>query len=138
MFRIKLLNGGTITEDKCAFLDIPDMPILMLDYGIGKRKIVRMMGFDSYLIVKENYKIVQGGKGEFLDTINLLGNNRGEIYQFSLNVRKRSALQRKGQGFASMKWDTVDQIFYFGKEQKINPSLWKLGLPHHTPSVEII
>lgn len=131
MFKITLANNQIITEDKCNWNLLPQIPIVKLEYGLYKGKTVTMSGFGNYLIIKEFYSFLQGRKGTLLDTITLLGKYKDNVYQFSFNVRKRKALQRKGvwgKEFASLIFNPLLNKFEFGKEQKTNQSLWHLGV----------
>ncbi len=140
MFKIYYINYQTINETQCKWDNLPDIPIIQIDYNINKNKIVRIKGFESYIIFKEYYAILLK-KFKKLSTINILAKSDKFVYQFSLNVPKRKALQRKGiwgKEFCSLKYNSFSQKFEFGKAQKTNHSLWKRGISTSFPRVEII
>jgi hypothetical protein len=141
MYKIYLVNNTIITEDKCEWMKLPNIPITQIEYGIGNGKIIRMSGFDSYIVLKEYYQFLQGASGKMLHTVNILGKFKDKTYQFSLNIPKQKALQRQGDSikeFAPMVYDTTLCKYTFGTPQKTNPSLWKMGFPLHTPIAQII
>lgn len=140
MFKVYLLNGQNIYEGKCKWLNLPKIPIVKLEYYFPNKKILVMQGFQSYLQIKEYYKFFYGAYGEKLDTINVLGKYKDNVYQFSMNISKNKAFQRKnkwGKEFASLKINPKTNKIEFGIPQKTNSSLWHSGVCMSQPSAEI-
>ena len=142
MFKIYFINNTTITEDKCKWDDLPKIPVVQIDYDLGNNKIVRLAGFEKYIVFKEFHKFPLGGpKEDVLSTINILGKHKENVYQFSMNVIKRKALQRKGiwgKEFASLNFNTLLQKFEFGKERPSNHDLWIDGVSSLKPTTMLI
>lgn len=138
MFKIYLLNRQEITEDKCEWAKLPKIPIVKIEYSFPNNRILVMEGFQAYIYIKEYYHFLYGGKGNILDTINLLGKYDKKVYQFSMNVRKGKAFQTKGEWgkeFSPLIINTKNNKFEFGKARKTNHQLWHFGMPSKNPTV---
>lgn len=141
MFKIEFLNGEVITEDKCKWNMLPRIPVVKLKYRLPNKRVIQMAGFKSYLILKEYYQFMNKKRARTLDTVNILGRYENSIYQFSVNIRKGKALQRKDSAekeFRPLKFNSVTNKFEFGSPRKTNHSLWLPGLPITKPTAKIV
>jgi hypothetical protein len=141
MYIITLANNDIIKESKCNWDFLPAFPIKQFVYTLPNKRILYLSGFDQYLYFSEKYKIIQGGHGDIVSTINVLGNHKNNVFQFTLRLNPLVAMQRKGvwnkDEFASLDWDVVSKKFIFGNPQKTNHNKWKCGV-FGQPIVKII
>ena len=140
MFKVYLLNGQKITEDKCEWNKLPNIPIMKLEYILPNNRILIMEGFQAYFHLKEYYQFLYRAKGCVLDTINLLGKYGDKVYQFSMNVKKNKAFQKKGEWgkeFSPLIINTKTNKLEFGTARQTNHQLWHFAIPTKKPSAEI-
>jgi len=140
MWKIELINKEIISELQCSWNKI-NISIDKFYYTFPNKKTLQFEGFESYICFKEIYKLVMGGKGQFVDTINILAKYNNEVVQISYNPIKGKLLQRKnvwGKEFTPLIWNTIKKEWAIGKARKTNEKLWKIGLKKYKASLKIV
>ena len=141
MWSVKLMNGEIVSENKCNWKMLPNVPIAELRYLLPNKKILHLQGFEQYIVMKEYYQFFMSKKEPQTITVNILGKFKEEVYQFSLHLGKQKAVQTKnqwGKEFASIKLNPITQQITFGKPQKTNHDLWHSGIPIDIPIAKLI
>ena len=143
MFKVYLLNGQVISEDKKEWKKLPNIPILKMEYSLPNNKTLVLEGFQGYLIIKEIYKFVYGAKGEVVDTINVLGLCNDSVYQFSWHLKKGKFFQSRNEinVFKPVKvipFQKGEYVIELGNPIKINSKKWKVGVVGLIPTARIV
>lgn len=152
MWTVYLANNQVISEKDCNWKDLPNYPIIKLEWKIPNGRTLVMQGFESYLCMHEDYHLFYGLiKNKIVkDTINLLGKKNNQVFQFSYSCRTGKAFQCKNEWnkeFRPLKLSPLPRInkkepkrFFidFGSSSKTNHALWHEGLSLPTASSQII
>lgn len=147
MFKVYLVNGETITENKCSWKLLPTIPIVKFEYTLPNRRVLRMEGFEKYIFAPEISYFLNIKKMPRIDVLNFLGRNKYLLYQFSINITKTKkrpskAMQRKDvtnkDEFCPLIWNPTKKQYEFGKPRPFNSNLWHSGVPLKIPKVQLI
>jgi len=137
MWKVILINGKEINSYDCNWVELPNIPIKILEFGFYNKKLI-LKGFESYLYLKELYQFMN--KESILDTVNILAKYNNFVYQFSINVRKGYVTQSKnvwGKEFKPLQWNFKSKCFEFGIARPTNRNLWHYG-ENTVPEVKLI
>ena len=136
MWKVQMLNGQVYSSSEIKWEKLPNDFIDKFKLYLPNKKCVVMSGFESYLYLKEIYQFFNS-KNYIIDTINVLGKHKKNVYQFSYNITQNHAIQTQniwGKEFSPL---IFNKTWNIGIARKTNHLLWHKGILF-TPKVKIV
>lgn len=89
-------TGIVLTSDNCEFSKLPALPIYTLSLDLPGSKKMIFEGFEKYVIVKTEYKIVGDNNKTVFDSLNVLAKRHDDVCQVTYH-RKGGVYQMKNK-----------------------------------------
>jgi len=141
-YKVNFLNTKSIHSTHCEFSKLPLDKIKSIELYILNNKRIILEGFEKYLIISTKYKFLSSTKKDLIDSINILGKWKNEVFQISFH-RKGKILQCKNK---FSQWRPLvlkplkDKKFNieYSKAQNIDEKLWRIGDLKDKPRIFVV
>ena len=130
-YNVNFLNTTSTYSTHCEFSQLPPYQIKSIELYIKNNKRIVLEGFEKYLVVSSKYKFLYSKNKDLIDSINVLGKWKNEVFQISFH-RKGKLFQCKNE---YSQWRPLvlkplkDKKFRieYSKSQDIDKKLWRDG-----------
>jgi len=130
-YKVNFLNTKSTYSTHCEFSKLPSAKIKSIELFVLNNKRIVLEGFEKYLIISTKYKFLSSTKKDLLDSINILGKWKNEVFQISFH-RKGKLFQCKNE---YSQWKPLilkpllnkKFVIEYSKTQNIDEKLWRIG-----------
>ena len=95
-YKVNFLNTKSTYSTHCEFSQLPNDKITSIELFVLNNKRIVLEGFEKYLIISTKYKFLSSTKKDLIDSINILGKSKNEVFQISFH-RKGKLFQCKNE-----------------------------------------
>jgi len=95
-YKVNFLNTKSTYSTHCEFSKLPSAKIVSIELFVLNNKRIVLEGFEKYLIISTKYKFLSSTKKDLIDSINILGKAKNEVFQISFH-RKGKVFQCKNE-----------------------------------------
>ena len=166
-YKVNFLNTKSTYSTHCEFSKLPSAKIVSIELFVLNNKRIVLEGFEKYLIISTKYKFLSSTKKDLIDSINILGKAKNEVFQISFH-RKGKVFQCKNEfsqwrplvlkplkasetnfhlknkGFAKTDKTLVKPllnkkfVIEYSKTQNIDEKLWRIGDLKDKPRIFVV